>query len=356
MASDASDLKSKLNPKDSMKSTWRQSPDRSQWTFAHWLTEIFNLHHISLDKEVPVHSKQDKVPYLPEWKETVWVTFWSSIPLVLHQLYASYTGRNFGPVAAFFYYSLAFKLIAIHEIHILRRLGHKYGFFDGDKHERDGVPDVGVVKTFFSLVSTSTFRPMMSVFIAYRTSKTPLSMNWAWLPVEVALYGVVLDFWFYWYHRLMHDVNGLWKYHRTHHLTKHPNPLLTLYADTEQEIFDIAGIPLMTYFTLKLMGLPMGFYEWWVCHQFIVFSELAGHSGVRVHVTTPGPISWLLKLLGAELVIEDHDLHHRQGWKSSFNYGKQTRLWDRVFGTFRPRIECAEDNVDYNNVVSFPLF
>jgi hypothetical protein len=34
----------------------------------------------------------------------------------------------------------------------------------------------------------------------------------------------------------------LWKYHRTHHLTKHPNPLLTLYADTEQEFFDILGV------------------------------------------------------------------------------------------------------------------
>ena len=359
MAAEKPDVRSKMNPKDSIKSTWwRQGSDRSKWSHAHWLTHLLNLHHVSPDpnKKVPVHAKTDKIPYLPEWKETVWVLFWSSVPLAVHQAFVSYTGRNFNSLVAFLFYSVAFKGIAIHEIHILRRLGHKYGFFDGDKHERDGVPDVGVKKVLNSLISTSTFRPMFTVFLTYRASQAPSSMKWAWLPLEIGLYGVILDFFFYWYHRLMHDITPLWKFHRTHHLTKHPNPLLSLYADTEQEIFDIAGIPLMTYFAMKLMGFPMGFYEWWMCHQFVVFSELAGHSGLRVHTTTPGTSSWLLKLFGAELVIEDHDLHHRQGWKSSFNYGKQTRLWDKIFGTFKERIESREENVDYSNVIDFPIF
>jgi sterol desaturase/sphingolipid hydroxylase (fatty acid hydroxylase superfamily) len=197
---------------------------------------------------------------------------------------------------------------------------------------------------------------MFTVFLSYRTALPPSSINWLWLPLEIGLYGIVLDFWFYWYHRLMHDVGSLWKYHRTHHLTKHPNPLLTLYADSEQEFFDIAGIPIMAYFSLRLMGLPMGFYEWWFCHQYVVFSELAGHSGVRLHTFTPSTLTWLLRLVNADLVIEDHDLHHRYGWKSSYNYGKQTRLWDRIFGTCRERVEARADNIDYNNKVTLPLW
>ncbi|KAB8220065.1 ERG3 like protein [Aspergillus parasiticus SU-1] len=343
-----------LNPKDSMKSTWRRL-DRADWTIFHWFYEILGIHPVTLDKEVPVHNKEEKVPYMPEWHLHCWVLIHAFIPLAIHHVYTSYTGHNLSPLAAFVFYSAAFKAIAIHEIHILRRLGHNLGFLDGDQHERDGVPDVGVQKVVHSLVSTSTFRPMFTVFLSYRASQPPSTMNWLWLPLEAGLYGIILDFWFYWYHRLMHEMNGLWKYHRTHHLTKHPNPLLTLYADSEQEFFDIAGIPLITYFSMKLMGFPMGFYEWWICHQYVVFAEVAGHSGLRLHTSPPNTLSWLLRIFNAELIIEDHDIHHRRGWKKSANYGKQTRLWDRVFGTCGDRVECYRDNIDYDNQISMPL-
>ncbi|RAK99891.1 sterol desaturase family protein [Aspergillus ibericus CBS 121593] len=343
------------NPKDSMKSTWRRQ-DRSQWSISHWFFEILGVHPTDLNKPIPVHPKTDKIPYMGQWSQHRWVLYHAFIPLALHQAYVTYTGQNLGPIAAVFFYSFAFKLIAIHELHVMRRMGHIIGFLDGDQHERDGVPDVGVSKVVRSLMSTSTFRPIMTVFLSYRTAQTPAGMSWAWLPLEIGLYGIILDFWFYWYHRLMHDVGSLWKYHRTHHLTKHPNPLLTLYADTEQEIFDIAGIPLLTYISLRLMGLPMGFYEWWICHQYVMFAELAGHSGLRMHASPPSTLNWLLKLFSAELVVEDHDLHHRKGWKKSHNYGKQTRLWDRIFGTCRERIESVPDNVDYENQLVMPVF
>ncbi|KAK3082221.1 hypothetical protein LTS18_010638 [Coniosporium uncinatum] len=342
------------NPKDSMRSTWRRN--RSQWTFHHWLYEILNVHPTNLDQKVPVHSKQDNVPHLPEWQMHRWILFHALIPLALHQAYTSYTHRNLGPIAAVLFYSFAFKAIAIHQLHVMRALGHTYGFFDGDKHERDEVPDWSVAKVFHSLSSTATFRPMMSVFLAYRTSQPPALTNWIWLPLQIGFYGIALDFWFYWYHRCMHDFDSLWRYHRTHHLTKHPNPLLTLYADTEQEIFDIAVIPLLAWGSLKFAGLPMGFYDWWICHMYVVFTELFGHSGIRIHAVPPSTLSWLLKAFKCDLVIEDHDLHHRKGWKKSHNYGKQTRLWDRIFGTCYGRIECTEDNIDYDTEVSMPLF
>lgn len=343
------------NPKDSMKSTWRHQA-RSEWTLAHWFYEVLGIHPEHLDTEVPKFEKEDPVPYVPDWSMHRWVLTHAIVPILLQHAYVQYTGHNLGAVAAFFLYSISFNAIAIHELWVLRRLGHIHGFLDGDKHARDGVPDVGVAKVVRSLVSTSTSRPMFTVMLAYRQAQTPSTINFPWLFLEIGLYGIILDFWFYWYHRLMHDVGFLWKYHRTHHLTKHPNPLLTLYADLEQEFFDIAGIPLMTYFSMKAMGMPMGFYEWWICHQYVVYAELAGHSGLRVHATPPNTLSWLLKFFNAELVIEDHDLHHRKGWKSSYNYGKQTRLWDRIFGTCCDRIESVPENVDYVNLSPMPLY
>lgn len=343
------------NSKDSMKSTWRQS-DRSQWTFHHWVYEWLSLHPSSLGQDIPVHNPQEMIPFLPNWQLQRWVLFHALIPIAIHQLYIFYTKNNLHPLAAFALYSVALKLIAIKELNLIRRLGHLYGFLDGDKHERDQVPDHSVSKVLLSLVSTSTLRPLVSVILSYRTSQTPTTINWLLLPLEIGLYGIILDFWFYWYHRLMHEVGSLWQYHRTHHLTKHPNPLLTLYADTEQEIFDIVGIPLITYATMKLIGFPLGFYEWWICQQFIVYTELMGHSGLRIYATPPSTLYWILRLLDTELVIEDHDLHHRTGWRKSHNYGKQTRLWDRIFGTRAERIESSRDKVDYNNRVTIPLF
>ncbi|KAB8343231.1 hypothetical protein FH972_022821 [Carpinus fangiana] len=342
------------NPKDSMKSTWRKG-DKKQWTIFHWLYEILDIQPSYLDKDPPVHDKKDKVPFVPAWLMHRWILYHAGVPLVLHQLYAYFYG-NMGPITTVIYYSTVFKLIGIHQLKMLRRVGYKYGFLDGDKHERDGIPDIGVMNVALSLVATVVFRMILAVVLSYNVSQTPLQMNWLALPVEIGLYGVVLDFWFYWYHRVMHQFDNMWKYHRTHHLTKHPNPLLTLYADPEQEFFDIIGIPLLTWLSLRAIGLPMSFYEWWLCHQYVVFSELTGHSGVRVHAETPSPVTPLLKMFDAELVIEDHDLHHRKGWRKSHNYGKQTRLWDRIFGTCTDRIESVKENVDYENTCEFPLY
>lgn len=63
----------------------------------------------------------------------------------------------------------------------------------------------------------------------------------------------------------------------------------------------------------------------------------------------PAVNGWLLRPLGCELVIEDHDIHHRFGWtKHGRNLGKQTRLFDVLFGTAAPRIECTEANIDWD--------
>jgi len=63
---------------------------------------------------------------------------------------------------------------------------------------------------------------------------------------------------------------------------------------------------------------------------------MMGHSGVRAHWCHP--VLWPLEVFGMGLAVEDHDLHHRFG-KSGKNYGKQSRVWDRVFGTCAERIE-----------------
>jgi sterol desaturase/sphingolipid hydroxylase (fatty acid hydroxylase superfamily) len=128
------------------------------------------------------------------------------------------------------------------------------------------------------------------------------------------------------------------------------------YADIEQDILDTLGIPLITFFTLRFMHIPLDFYTWFACQQFISYSEIVGHSGVRMYAAVPGPFTWFWRLFNAELVVEDHDLHHRVGYRKSHNYGKQTRVWDRIFGTCTPRIESETSNVDFDQQLTLPLY
>lgn len=335
-----------------MKSTWRG--DKTQWGFAHNFLNFLDAFHTVDGKDVPIHAKTDKLPYLTEWSCHLWILAHAAWPMLLQQVFIWTTGRDLHPIGAYLLYTVAMQVNSIHEVKILRRLGYRYGYLDGDKHARDEVPDVGVGKTLASLELTTSIRPMLALVFAWR-SKGALQLSW-WLPVELALYSVVLDGFFYLYHRSCHELDNLWQYHRTHHLTKHPNPLLSSYADHEQEFLEIALIPLLSWAVLKyVFQLPMGFHDWWICHEYIIFAEAFGHSGLRIYSTTPGTASPFLKAIGAELVIEDHDLHHRKGWRKSQNYGKQTRFWDKLFGTCGKRIEVTPETVDMSMSFNMPL-
>lgn len=345
--------------KDSMKSTWRTG-DKKQWNYNHWILYAINPFDRDLDRKVPVHPKTDKVPNVSTLDQHLWILVHAAVVISIHQTWLSVTGIPLNFFAAVGYYTAGFLWTVIRELHTIRELGHRYGFLDGE-HERDGIPDYGVAKVLGAGWKTTGGRMLMAVYLTYNPSSSPLQEMsspawWGWLPLQIGFYGVILDFWFYWYHRSMHDVNGLWQFHRTHHLTKRPNAMLAAYADDVQEFFDMVGIPFMTYLSFRAFGIPLGFYDWFVCHQYTAFTEAGGHSGLRLNIRAASPFSFILALFDCELAIEDHDLHHRKGWRKSHNYGKQTRLWDRIFGTCHERIELRKDNIDYANQARIPLF
>ncbi|CAF9919817.1 MAG: hypothetical protein GOMPHAMPRED_001880 [Gomphillus americanus] len=344
-------MASSQNPKDSMKSTWAK--DKSQWRLPHYVCSVLDPFTFDPSTPYPVFKKTDPVPTLTHWSMNAFILVHCLWPMALQYVYYRYTGHNIHPILAYLLYSFAFKFNSAHQLVVLRRLALKYGFYDGDVHERDHIPDVGVDKAFSSVQLTTSIRPLYTLLMTYNSTAPP-AFSWT-LPIELALYSIVLDFWFYIYHRACHEVDFLWRYHRTHHLTKHPTPFLSAYADSEQEFIEIALVPILTWGTLRLLGFPMGFYDWWVCHQYIIFSEAFGHSGLRIFSTAPGTSFIFLRLGNAELTGEDHDLHHRKGYRKSANYGKQTRLWDVIFGTTWDRIESVPSNIDHNTIVNFPL-
>lgn len=353
-------MEHKPNPKDSMKSTWFKG-DKSQWNYAHHFIARSRAQHPEYDENIPVHAKTDMMPYMAQWSQHLFILTHSLAPIAGHQIILSATGwQSLSAWVVFPLYFLGNLVMLLRQSLSLRYLGHIHGYLDGDKHERDFVPDVGVKKVLFTLHKLLIGRAVLIMILTYQAASTPAAALseptwWAWLTLQLGLYGIVLDFWFYWYHRAMHDVKPLWKFHRTHHLTKHPNPLLSGYADEEQELGDILVVPFLTFLTTRfVLGLPLDFYQFWICQTFILYAEALGHSGLRVFTNPPSMAAGLLRYFGVDLVIEDHDLHHRKGHRKSFNYGKQTRLWDYLFGTTFERYETQ--NVDFSKQVYMPIF
>lgn len=279
--------------------------------------------------------------------------------MVVHQVWIWSTGLPFHPIVAGVFYGFALLNSVVQEIYSLRRLGEIYGYLDGDA-ARAGIPDSGVVKLTNAFGRILGIRIFMVAFLTYDRNISPIDrfLLWHWWPtmfVIIGTHGIVLDFYYYWYHRAMHEILPLWKYHRAHHMVTHPTTTVGAYAGDEQEFFDAAVIPLLAYVALRAIGLPVGFYEWYICFSYLVFSEIIGHSGLRVVSSASTTFFWLLRMVGAELEVEDHDLHHRYPRRHSVNMGKQTRLWDLIFGTMGQRIEGRKENIDYSIQVTMPI-
>jgi sterol desaturase/sphingolipid hydroxylase (fatty acid hydroxylase superfamily) len=334
-----------------MKSTWRH--DTSQWASQHRL--LHNLHAFDpgLDTQVPVFSKSDTVPYLTRRSCHAFIIIHALWPLAAEYLYFGITGSCMSTPAAFALYAAANSVTSLAHWRIIGKLASQFGHLDGDKHKRDEIPDQYVVKILIGTYMAGAVRPLLPIISSFQPRQLPTLSPW--LPVELALFSVVIDFYFYLHHRASHELKALWKYHKTHHLAKHPTPILAGFADVEQEVIEFAILPLLTYGSLKLLGLPMTFHDFWLCLSYLAFGESMGHSGLRIYYTTPSAASLVLQIYDCELTIEDHDLHHRNGWRKSHNYGKQTRLWDRVFGTCGERKELAASNIDFEKRIHLPL-
>jgi len=272
------------------------------------------------------------------WAQHAFILPRALAPVAIQYISMRYLHFTWPTWLAMIIYSGSFAAFANMTLSHMNGLALKHGFLDAHV-ARDGVPDVRLKATVLGLIFVLTSRPLSGCFVAYDRFQLPTISPW--LPVHMFIFITVLDFWFYVYHRAMHEIDFLWRFHKTHHMAKHPNPLLSAFADPEQDLFDNVIIPMMTYVTY-----PVDFFTWWLCTLYIIYVEAAGHTGIRVYWQQPitGPI---LRHFGMDLVLEDHDLHHRSGWRKSSNYGKQTRVWDKLFGTTRPRLEMVDENVDW---------
>ncbi|KDE05613.1 hypothetical protein MVLG_03985 [Microbotryum lychnidis-dioicae p1A1 Lamole] len=243
-------------------------------------------------------------------------------------------GYKWPPEVAWFVYVASYILFGNRVFKRFTHFALKYGTLDEKNVGRDRYPDKAIDQLALGQLAFLLTRTFGEFFIKYDRTENPINaFSWT-TPIRWFFWLVALDYFFYAYHRTAHEVDSFWRIHKIHHTTRHPSPLLSILSSEIQEAIEIALVPLSA-----TLLVSMNFHELFVLSVYTSYVELLGHTGIRAEWELP--ITGLpLRLIGCNLLIEDHDTHHRFG-KSGRNYGKQSRFWDVLFGTTTDRIEMS---------------
>jgi sterol desaturase/sphingolipid hydroxylase (fatty acid hydroxylase superfamily) len=150
----------------------------------------------------------------------------------------------------------------------------------------------------------------------------PLSEKAPWVWV---LAFVLVDFAYYWWHRLSHEVSLLWAAHVVHHSSEDYN----LSTALRQGILTPFTI-LPFHLPLAILGVPplvlAACESFNTLYQFWIHTQLIGKLGpAEKWINTPSL----------------HRVHHAINPRYlDKNYGGTSVIWDRLFGTWEPETEA----------------
>ncbi len=150
-----------------------------------------------------------------------------------------------------------------------------------------------------------------------------------WSPQRAATWiacFLAVDFAYYWFHRLSHEVNFLWAAHVVHHQSEDYNLAVALRQSSLQPFLSS-----VFYLPLALLGFPP--LVFFVCsalntiYQFWLHTQLIGRIGpLEAVLVTPS----------------HHRVHHgRNPIYLDRNHGGTFIVWDRLFGTFQREEEVV---------------
>lgn len=130
----------------------------------------------------------------------------------------------------------------------------------------------------------------------------------------------VVDFFYYWRHRLEHRFQFLWSFHIVHHSSRHYNSSLFARASWFTVLYSW-----MFLVPPVFIGFPVsycyGAYLLLILYQFFAHGKFE-HRGWRA-------LRYVL------VIPEDHKVHHSASPEHfGKNYAATFAIWDRLFGTY----------------------
>lgn len=134
------------------------------------------------------------------------------------------------------------------------------------------------------------------------------------------LTALLVDWGFYWFHRMAHEINFMWAIHQAHHSGEEFNVLGALRQALLQPF-----IAWIAYTPVALLGIPPPI--------FLVHLQLSELYMIWIHTEAIGKLPF-----GLEYFLNTashHRVHHARNRRYiDKNYGATLIIWDRLFGTF----------------------
>jgi sterol desaturase/sphingolipid hydroxylase (fatty acid hydroxylase superfamily) len=165
-----------------------------------------------------------------------------------------------------------------------------------------------------AFLKTALFAGYIFIYGRYRLMSVPGSVA-AW-----ALCFVGVDFLYYWFHRMSHEVNAFWAAHVVHHQSEEYNLAVALRQGAFQSAFSwVFYLPLALIGFPPLMFLTVSSVD--TLYQFWIHTRAIGRMG---------PLEWVLN------TPSNHRVHHGRNPKYiDRNHGGILIVWDRLFGTYQ---------------------
>ncbi|GLU54382.1 hypothetical protein Dfri01_38430 [Dyadobacter frigoris] len=166
---------------------------------------------------------------------------------------------------------------------------------------------------------------------------------------------ILLDFFEYVYHILMHKYRFLWKFHIVHH----SDPVVDVSSTLREHPGETCIRLLFTLLWVVICGAAF----WAVLiRQFVqIISNVLAHSNLRLPVKVDRIVGWLF------ITPNLHHVHHHDKQPfSDTNFGDVLSIWDRMFGTFArldaqqiqfgiDTIACPEELSRFDRLLMIPF-
>lgn len=177
----------------------------------------------------------------------------------------------------------------------------------------------GIGQTVLGLWLKFYFIFLMAYFYKFRLFELP--NTW--------YYGVLLflgvDFCYYWFHRLSHEINAIWATHVVHHQSEEYNLSVALRQSWFQTLFSSSF-----YIPLPFLGF----------HPGMIASIVAINTLYQfwIHTRAIKKMPWIVELIFN--TPSHHRVHHGTNPKYiDRNHAGSLIIWDRMFGTFQKEEE-----------------
>ena len=169
------------------------------------------------------------------------------------------------------------------------------------------------------LVKASLFAAYMALYANARLFDLPQD---SWIVFAACFLAV--DFFYYWFHRMSHEIGAFWAAHSVHHQSEEYNLTVALRQGAFQGF-----VSWVFYLPLAVVGFaPVTFIACSALntlYQFWIHPRLIGKMG---------PIEWIFN------TPSHHRVHHgRNPRYIDRNHAGVFIIWDRMFGTFVPETD-----------------